>query len=80
MSATSFEAFLARLYADAAARARFMADPMREARAAGLNDEECRALIEIDRVGLELAGRSFDAKRRRTRKTSDLRSWLRRIM
>jgi hypothetical protein len=63
----AFEAFLARLYVDAAARQRFLLDPRREAEAADarLTAEEVDALTRIDRTGLELAAASFAAKRRR---------------
>jgi len=63
MSAAAFEAFLARLYVDAAARARFLADPRGETERAGLTPAECRALEAIDRVGLELAAASYHRKR-----------------
>jgi hypothetical protein len=63
MSAHSFEAFLARIYVDVGARARFKANPRGEARRAGLSDEECTALEDIDWVGLEMAARSFARKR-----------------
>jgi hypothetical protein len=63
MSARSFEAFLARIYVDAGARARFKANPRGEARRAGLSDEECAALENTDWVGLEMAARSFARKR-----------------
>lgn len=63
MSATSFESFLARIYIDTQARARFLADPYGEAAKAGLTAEECTALEQIDRVGLELAAESFARKR-----------------
>jgi hypothetical protein len=66
MSAETFEAFLARLYVDPAARARFEANPEGEAGRAGLSAEERRSLLDIDRVGLELASRSFALKRRRS--------------
>ncbi len=64
MSAQKLEAFLARLYVDAAARARFHADPAGEGRRAGLSEEDARALQNIDRAGLELAAESFARKRR----------------
>ena len=64
MSTTAFEAFLARIYVDPDARARFKADPYAEARRAGLFPEECAAIVKIDWVGLELATRSFAKKRR----------------
>ena len=58
-----FEAFLARVYVDADFRRRFLQDPSGEAKRAGLSDEEREALKKIDRNGLELAARSFHAKR-----------------
>ena len=64
MSAAALEAFLARLYVDERARARFLAAPVEEARRAGLDDEQCRALAAIDRQGLALAAQSFAHKRR----------------
>ena len=64
----AFESFLARLYVDGSARARFLADPRGEAAAAGLVGDEISAAVEIDRVGLELAARSFAHKRRRQTK------------
>jgi hypothetical protein len=63
MSARAFEAFLTRIYVDAAARARFKAHPREEARSAGLSDEECTALENTYWVGLEMAARSFARKR-----------------
>lgn len=63
MSAANFEAFLARLYVDAEARSRFLADPHRETQNAGLAEEERAALLAIDRDGLEFAARSFSQKR-----------------
>ncbi|HZN93675.1 MAG TPA: DUF692 family protein, partial [Myxococcales bacterium] len=58
------EAFLARLYLDGQARSRFLADPRGEAERAGLPPAECDALMDVDRVGLELASESFERKRR----------------
>ncbi|HVE81707.1 MAG TPA: DUF692 family protein [Myxococcales bacterium] len=57
------EAFLARLYLDAEARSRFLADPRGEARRAGFPPDQCDALAHFDRVGLELASQSFERKR-----------------
>lgn len=57
------EAFLARIYVDAGARARFLADPRGEAARAGFAPHACEALAGIDRAGLELAARSFEKKR-----------------
>jgi hypothetical protein len=67
----AFETFLAKIYVDADARRRFLADPRGEAVRAGLTPEECDALERIDREGLELAGMSFERKRgsRFSRKT-----------
>jgi hypothetical protein len=64
----AFEAFLARIYTDDGARARFLADPRGEAMRAGLRGAEVDALERVDRVGLELAAESF-ARKRRTRST-----------
>ena len=58
-----FEVFLATLYTDAVTRARFLSNPRDEGERHGLNAEECLALERIDRVGLELAARSFALKR-----------------
>jgi hypothetical protein len=58
-----FEVFLARLYTDAALRTRFLANPREEAERNRLTAGECAALERIDRVGLELASRSFAHKR-----------------
>jgi len=58
-----FEGFLARIYVDAEARHRFLADPHGEATGAGLTREESEALAAIDRTGLELAAVSFQRKR-----------------
>jgi len=63
MSSPALETFLARLYTDAALRARFMADPGGEAAQAGLPEADCKALQACDRVGLEMAAESFGRKR-----------------
>ena len=63
MSAQKLEAFLARLYVDDNARARFLADPAREASNAGLTTDDCEALENIDLLGLEFAAASFASKR-----------------
>jgi hypothetical protein len=59
----TFEAFLAKIYVDADYRARFLADPRGVARVAGLSEEECDALVAIDRKGLEMAATSYARKR-----------------
>jgi hypothetical protein len=63
MNSSELEKFLATLYVDAEVRARFLAAPGEEAKRAGLSEEHCRALQNIDRIGLELAARSFARKR-----------------
>lgn len=65
MSPERLEAFLARLYVDRAARARFRADPAGEAKRGGLSESQRRALEGIDWVGLELTAQSFAQKRQR---------------
>jgi hypothetical protein len=65
MKGVALEAFFARLLVDPLARARFAVDPIAEGRRARLDAEECRALLDLDRVGLELAASSFASKRRR---------------
>jgi hypothetical protein len=64
MSARHLEAFLARIYADKDARSRFKANPRAAGKLAGLSDEECAALENIDWIGLEMAARSFAHKRK----------------
>jgi hypothetical protein len=75
MSAQALEAFLARIYVDAEARARFRLAPFREAARAGLSPEECAALEQMDWAGLELAAHSFAHKRSKKRVVR----WWRRI-
>jgi hypothetical protein len=67
MNTPEMERFLAKIYVDADARARFLAAPYVEAARAGLQEEQCRALEKIDRVGLAMAARSFGRKRERKR-------------
>jgi hypothetical protein len=59
----AFPGFLAKIYVDANARARFLADPRGEAIRAGLSEAEIAALETIDRTGLELAADSLRRKR-----------------
>ena len=65
MSAPRFEAFLAKLYVDETARAKFLADPKGEAVKAGLTAQEIEAVERIDRVGLDLLAQSLKRKRQR---------------
>ena len=65
MSASRFEAFLAKIYVDQRAREKFLADPRGEARKAGLTAQEVEAAVGIDRVGLDLLTKSLERKRRR---------------
>lgn len=65
MSASRFEAFLAKIYVDRNARAKFLADPRGEAMKAGLTAQEVEAVARIDRVGLDLLTKSLERKRRR---------------
>ena len=64
MSASQFEAFLAKLYVDERARAKFLADPRGEALKAGLTAQEVESVTRIDRVGLDLLANSLERKRR----------------
>jgi hypothetical protein len=64
MSSPALETLLARLYLDADLRTRFLQQPERVARDANLSDEETRALLAIDRIGLHMAAKSFATKRR----------------
>ncbi|MDX2029884.1 MAG: hypothetical protein SF339_04380 [Blastocatellia bacterium] len=63
MNAPQLEAFLAKIYTDEKARARFLADPRGEAARAGLTEDQIRSLEQIDRPGLELAADSLSRKR-----------------
>lgn len=68
MSSQSLEGFLARIYVDEQARAKFISNPRREALKAGLKEVECLALETIDLPGLELAARSFARKRQQKKR------------
>jgi hypothetical protein len=65
MTTPAFETFLAKLYTDAEFRRRFLDDPQQMAAGAGLSTEEVSHLTAIDRVGLELAAKTFAYKRAR---------------
>jgi len=72
----SLEAYLARLYLDAAARRAFAADPRGAAARAGLDETDVAALEQIDHAGLELTARSLQAKR----EARPRRGWLARLL
>jgi hypothetical protein len=57
------ETFLARLYADAAFRAAFVASPFAVARRKGLGEEDAQAFARMDFDGLALAAGSYERKR-----------------
>ena len=59
----NLERFLATLYVDPVARARFLAAPESEAARAGLSRQQALQLKEIDFTGLAMASRSFVHKR-----------------
>lgn len=80
MSARAFEEFLTRIYVDPVARARFKANPLVEARNAGLSDEDCASLEHADWVGLEMAARSFSHKRQLKLKSADSWSFKNRLL
>ena len=63
MNNTTLESYLAVLYTDAATRNSFLADPAIVARNAGLSDADVEALVNIDRVGLQMAADSYAHKR-----------------
>ncbi len=66
MSAAETETILARLYVDAAFRARFLSEPNTALVEVGASAETRRLLASIDREGLVLAAQSFAAKRAAT--------------
>lgn len=63
MSDSRLETFLARIYVDQQARARFLADPRGEAVKAGLTAQQIDHVVKIDREGLELFARSLERKK-----------------
>jgi hypothetical protein len=78
----NLEQFLATIYVDPAARARFLASPEAEASRAGLSEQQCQKLKEIDFTGLEMASRSFARKRayKQAASTSSDSGWWHRIL
>ncbi len=69
----TIEAFLARIYLDATARAAFLDDPVGEAVRAGLPEPVARSFAAPDRVGIELQAASFAGKRDRRARPNRLR-------
>lgn len=63
MSEPRFETFLARIYVDRQARAKFLADPRGEAIKAGLTSQQIDDVVKLDREGLELFASSLERKK-----------------
>ena len=63
MSDSRLESFLAKIYVDEEARARFLADPRGEAVKAGLTPQQVEDVVKIDRDGLELLAESLKRKK-----------------
>jgi hypothetical protein len=80
MSSPALERFLAKIYVDPDARARFLAAPREVSAQAGLSPSECEALASIDRVGLEMAARSLARKRAGKPSPRGLKAWLRSLV
>jgi hypothetical protein len=68
VSSPALESFLAKLYTDDEARARFLADKRGEAGRAGLSEADATALCNIDRAGLQMAAASYAHKRAQHRR------------
>jgi len=62
MDDARLEAFMARLYADAAFLQRFLARPVEIAREAGLSETQVEAVAAMDLGDLQLAAGGFRAK------------------
>ena len=75
MSSPALEEFLARLYTDEPALAKFLQAPTEAARAASLDDAEVSALANADHIGLVMATASFRAKRERRKSRRRLPPW-----
>ena len=72
----TLEHLLARVYVDAEARRRFLADPVEEALRAGIDPSDAVRLAAVDHEGIELAALSF-ARKRAAKHVS--RRWWRRL-
>ncbi len=67
MSDSRFETFLARIYVDENARAKFLADPRGVAMKAGLTPQQVEDVVKIDRDGLEMFAASLTRKKQNRR-------------
>jgi hypothetical protein len=63
MNDSRLETFLARIYVDRDARAKFLEDPRGEATNAGLTPQQVEDVVKIDRDGLELLAASLERKK-----------------
>ena len=63
MNDSRLETFLARIYVDPEARAKFLADPRGEATKAGLTAQQVEDVVKIDRDGLDLMAQSLERKK-----------------
>lgn len=54
MNVSKLEAFTPRIYVDEESRQKFLNNQEGETKRAGLSSEECEAVNQLDRVGLEL--------------------------
>ena len=63
MNDSRLETFLARIYVDQEARAKFLTDPRGEATKAGLTAQQVEDVVKIDRDGLELMAQSLERKK-----------------
>jgi len=63
MNESRLESFLAKIYVDENARAKFLADPRGEAVKAGLTPQQIEDVVKIDRDGLELLAESLKRKK-----------------
>ena len=75
MSSPALEEFLARLYSDEPALAKFLQAPTEAAQAAGLNDAEVSALANADHIGLVMAAASYRTKRERRKSRRRMLLW-----
>lgn len=63
MSSPALETRLAKLYTDDALREAFLRAPHAQALLHGLSPQEAEAMAAIDRIGLQMAAASYQAKR-----------------